>query len=369
MRGLLTTHKGMEDIAALEVNELTGRKAKADAGCVIFDIKEHHELFRLCYKSQSATGVYSLLSSFSCKSIKDFKINFDLAEWLSKKATFRVKCRKNSDHTAPTPELEKEFGALIIDHMRKKHKHKQKVSLENPDITVFIYLTGSTCHVGIDFAGFDLSKRNYGIFLLPYEIKGTVAYALVRSSGYQKNEVLLDPFSGSGKIPIEAALFSSNFPVNFYNKEKFHFLKFEKFRNFGFKKFFSEMDSQSGKKPNVYNLDASMKHINHAKKNGKIAGIDKKISFSRIDLDWLDTKFTQDQIDRIVTVMPSPQTKEIDKIYREFFYQADFILKEKGSIALIGKKSLVDKHSSGFKVQAKTISSGSHQHEVFMLSR
>jgi len=98
MKGLLTTHKGMEDLAALEVKELIGKKSKIHDACIIFETKNYEDLFSLCYKSQSAIGIYSLLAEFSYKDIfNDFKKNIskiDLSEWLSNHTTFRVKCRK-----------------------------------------------------------------------------------------------------------------------------------------------------------------------------------------------------------------------------------------------------------------------------------
>ncbi|MAE43141.1 hypothetical protein CMO93_05180 [Candidatus Woesearchaeota archaeon] len=375
MKGFLITHKGTEEIAALEIKELIGKKAKTTESAVVFDIKEHEELFKLCYQSQSSMGIYYLLSEFNYTNIfADFKKNIqktNFAEWLSKKSTFRVKCRKIQETDMSTPELEKEFGALIIDHIQKKHNYKQKVDLENPDIIIFVYLTKNKCYLGIDFAGFDLSKRAFNIFMHPAAVKGTIAYSLIRLSSFNKNETLLDTFSGSGNIPIEAALFSSDLPVNFYNKEKFLFLKFEKFKSYNFKKFFEKIDGKiQSKKSKIYNIDNSMKHLNYAKKNSKIAGADKKINFSRIDIEWLDTKFDKGKIDKIVTKIPSLNTKDINKIYNEFFYQADFVLNKKGKIVLIGNKALIEKFAPKykFKIADETnIFSGKEEYDVFVI--
>ena len=377
MKGLLITHKGMEDIAALEVKELIGKKSQINDSCIVFDIKEHQDLFKLCYKSQSAMGIYYLLSEFSHKNIfNDFKKNIqkiDFNEWLSKKTTFRIKYKKNYDNKISTPELEKELGALVIDNIKNKHNYKQKVNLNNPDIILFVYLTKNKCHFGIDFAGFDLSKRYYNIFMHPAAIKGTIAYFLIQLSNYKKTETLVDPFSTSGTIPIEAALLASNFPVNFYNKEKFAFLKFDKFNNFDCKNFFKEIDKEIKKdKLQIYNIDSSMKHINFAKKNSKIAGIDKKIHYSRIELEWLDTKFNKNQVDKIVTKMPSINTKDINKIYNEFFYNAEFILNKKGKIVLIGKRELVEKFSTKYKFKLSNeinIFSGKEEYNILVLSK
>ena len=377
MKGFLITHSGMEDIAALEVKELIGKNTKAAETCLVFDITEYQDLFKLCYKSQSAIGIYYLLHEFNCNSIlTDFKKNLekiDFKEWLDKSTQFRVKCTKNYDNNISTPELEKKLGELIINRIQKKHNYKQKVNLDEPEIIIYVHLTKKRCYVGIDFAGFNLSKRSYKIFTHPATMKGTIAYSLIRLSAYNKNETLLDPFSGSGTISIEAALFASKFPINFFSKEKFIFLKFSKFKDFNFKTLFKKLDAElSDTKLKIHNISSSMKYLNYAKKNSKIAGIDKKISFSRTDVAWLDTKFDKGSIDKIIITLPSLQKKEIDSIYNEFFYQAEFILNKKGKIVLIGDKATIKKYSSKhkFKIsEEKNVFSGKKKHEIFILSK
>src|SRR3989338_4630245 len=248
MKGFLTTHNGMEGIAALEVEELIGSESKIDESCVVFGIKSYEDLFILCYKSQSAIRVCCLLSEFDYKDIfDDFeknigKIKFD--EWLGKNVLFRVKCTRNYEDDVASVEMESKLGGIIIDHIQKKYGYKQKVDLEKPEIIVFFCLTKKRCYASIDFAGFDLSRRSYKIFQHPADIKGTIVYSLIRLSDYGKNEVLLDVFSGSGTIPIEAALFSSKFPVRYFDKEKFIFSKFEKFKKFDFNKLFGKLDRE-----------------------------------------------------------------------------------------------------------------------------
>lgn len=377
MKGFLTTHKGMEDIAALEVKELIGSTAKISEACIAFNINNYEDLFKLCYKSQSAIGICYLLQEFNYSSIfNDFKkniITIKFNEWLGKKTAFRVKCAKNYGSSIQTPKIETKLGEIVIGNIQKKHGYSQKVSLENPEIIILVYLTKGKCFVGIDFAGFDLSKRPYKIFSHPADIKGTIAYSLVRLSDCNKNEALLDPFSGSGTIPIEAALFTSSIPVNFFSKEKFIFLKFKKFKDFDFSALFKKLDKEMlHGNLKIYNLDSSMKHINYAKKNSKIAGIDKKISFSRMNIEWLDTKFEKSKMGSIATIMPSLRAKDIDKLYNEFFYQAEFILNKKGKIALIGDKLLVKKYSEKHKFaifDQRNVFSGKKEYEIFVLNK
>jgi putative N6-adenine-specific DNA methylase len=375
MEGLIVTHNGMEDIAALEVKELTNSSAKAGRSCIVFDIKEYKDLFTLCYRSQSAIGVYHLLGRFNFDDLfDDFSKNvgkIGFCEWLSKNTSFRVRCKKNGEEEIKTPEIEKKLGEIIIDYIEKKHNYDQKVNLDNPDVTIFFYLASKECYVGIDFAGFDLSKRHYNIFTHPSSVKGTLAYSLVRILDYKGDETMLSCFSGSGMIPIEAALFALDFPVNFFNKEKFAFLKLERFKDYNFKTFFEKIDSKIGDcKLNIYNLDDSMKYINYAKKNSKIAGVEKKITFSRMDTEWLDTKFDKEKVDKIIAILPSLQTKEVNKSYNEFFYQAEYILGKNGMIVVMGDDELIKKFSDKYKFKIsreRSVFSGKKEHKVYTL--
>ena len=114
-----------------------------------------------------------------------------------------------------------------------------------------------------------------------------------------------------------------------------------------------------------------MKYINYAKKNSKIAGIAKKINFSRMNLEWLDTKFDKGKIGRIVAKMPA-SAEDIEKLYNEFFYQAEFILDDGGKIVVIGKKDLTGKYSSKYKfkiTEERSIFSGKEQYDVFVLMK
>jgi len=372
MKGFLVTHKGMENIAALEIKEIVHARCEINETCVVFDIKKYEAMFELCYKSQSAINICALLVEFNFGDIfTDFNKNIDkidFKEWLGKRVSFKVRCEKRTNLDISTPEIEKRFGEIIIDRIQKKHGYKQKVDLGNPDVVVYVYVAGERSYVGIDFMGFDLSKRNYNMFLHPAALKGTMAYFLVRLSGYNRNETLLDCFAGSGIIPIEAAMYASQFPINFYSKEKFAFLNFYRFKKYNFEEFFENIDAKIiDGKTRVVNVDASMKYVNYAKKNSKLAGVDKKINFSRMDVEWLDTKFKKGKVDKIVTKMP---LQELDKIYKEFFYQAEFILNKEGKMVVIGNSKMIEQYSAKYKFRISdelSVFSGKEEYRVFLL--
>jgi len=364
MKGLVITSKGIEDIAALEVKELIKAKASVKDSCVVFDVKKLEELCLLCYKGQSVEKVLFLFDSFEFKGdilseMKKVVSKLELSDWLDKKTTFRVSCKKINNEDLFSEEIARDVGALIIDNIKKDKKYKQKVELDNPDITFFVFVNGSKAYFGIDFSGRDLYKREYKLFAHPAALRSTIAYSLLRVGGFKGKEVLLDPFCHSGEIPIEAALFATNFPVNYYSKEKFSFLKFKPFKKFDFEKFFKAIDKKITKKASIHCFDSKVTNLNAAKKNAKIAGVNKVLSFSRMEMERLDLKLDKGKVDKIVTHPPEltriADPKSIEKIYNEFFYQVEYVLKKNGKVVVVSRDdSLLKDVASKNKFKVKS---------------
>ena len=368
MKAIAITHKGVEDIAALEVKELIKVSSEVKETVVLFEPKKKIDLCRLAYKTQSIIKVIYLFDEFKIQA--DFneilkiiekrikKINFD--KLLDKGKSFKVLCKHLTNDDFSSQDIEKETGAFIIDNIKERKKYNQKVDLEDPDLIFYVYIFNEKCYLGIDFCGFDLSKRDYKVFSSASDIKGTIAYSLLRIAGYKKEKKLLDPFCSSGVIPIEAALYNKG-SVNYYRKDDFAFLKLKPFEKQDFESFFNKLNKQDSKnKSFIAASDQQLYHIRSAKKNAKIAAVNKNIEFSRTDLEWLDTRFDKKEIDLIVTkpMFSKYDLKRTKKTYDEFFYAAKYILSEKGKIALISRsmdllKESAEKHD--FKLASERI--------------
>ncbi len=84
-----------------------------------------------------------------------------------------------------------------------------------------------------------------------------------------------------------------------------------------------------------------------AKKNAKIAGVDKLIKFSRTEVSWLDLRFEENTVVAILTQVPTPgksiARKEIEEMLAELFYQAAYVLEKKGAVVLICPDSAIAK--------------------------
>ena len=347
MQALAITDKGLEKIALLEVEELTEVKGNSRECAVVFNCKSYENLFKFCYFAQSVERVLLLFASFEFKESKDLlsKLGEALArikfkEWFDKNTTFKVECKRLGEHKFGSSTVEKALGEKIILKVKKELGFIPKADMETPDLIVYVFINSNQAYLGVDLAGRDLSKRQYRVFSSPGVINANLSYALARIGGCDSKKKFIDILCKSGVVCIEAALYLSGMSINYYSKE-FAFKKLKPFKKKDWDEFFKKLDSKanSRKKLDILGLDSMLRNVEAAKKNSKLAGVNKVINFSKMDVEWLDTKLNKASVDIIASRVPCPSkhTPEsaVKKLYKELFYQAEFVMKKGGTIALI----------------------------------
>ncbi len=349
MEGLLICLGGVESTAQKEIGELIDKKPKVHETALSFNAKDEKELAKLCYRSQSAVKVLLFLGTAKAsqspeKTLDSLKKSMDMIDfsaWLAGR-TFKVKCRRIGKHDYSGQDIAAGAGELII------KKSMAKVSLDEPDVIVYIYIHDDSCYIGLDLSGFDLSKRDYKVFIHPDSLNSTIAYSLVREGGFNEG-TLLDPFCGAGTIPIEAALFANRISPHFYKKDRFAFHRWMKCR-------LEDFDEKTDSASEIIASDHILKSVRSTKNNAKLAGVGKRIRATRMDIEWLDTKLDEESIDMIITNPPaeskSHDRKQVGKLYREFFHQAEYILKKNGRIAVcLHKDDALRTESGNFRIE------------------
>ncbi|HLC50555.1 MAG TPA: THUMP domain-containing protein, partial [Candidatus Nanoarchaeia archaeon] len=270
-------------------------------------------------------------------------LNVKFEKWMTSCKSFRVECIRIGEHDFASPDVETIASKYIT------KKYKMTADFKDNEIIFFAYIINNHCYFGVDFAGFEMNKRAYKIYMHPGSLRGPIAFALLQEAGFDKKKAMLDPFSRDGVVCIEAALNASNFPVNYYKKEKFAFLKLKIDADFD-KMFKLEDKKIKEPKGKIYSFDFMFKFIDFSRKNANIAGVDKYMNFSRTELEWLDIKFKKGKVDCIATCLPSSKNANLEKMYKEFFYQSEYILAKEGKIAVITKNpDLAKKHASANK--------------------
>ncbi|RJQ17266.1 hypothetical protein C4573_04405 [Candidatus Woesearchaeota archaeon] len=343
MKGCIITHRGIEDIAALDVKELLNVKSEIHPSLIVFPIKKIKDVEKLSFYARSAKRVLVFLGKTKVSSLEKTAKAIEKIIVTQKKIlkkSFCVSCERIGEHGFKSVDIEGELHKSLA-------KKVLRVEYKHPHVQFYIYIYHDDCYVSLDTVRKDLSRRDYKLFNYGSSLKGTIAYALLRVAGFSKNKTLLDPFCNTGTIPIEAALYQRESPV--YAKPKKNIPKAKQVQN-------------------IYAFDASQKYLVAAKKNAIIAGVD--FSLVKLDAEWLDTKF--EAVDYIITkpiaASHNVSEKKVEKIYNDFFHGAFFIVKE--SIAIITtKEAMVKKIAKKYKwkcVHQRTIDAGALPYTVMV---
>lgn len=260
-------------------------------------------------------------------------------EILPNEFSFSVSVKKLVPQSFTSMDLAKEVGDIYSSIFESK-KFTTYVDLKKPTCRFITICTETKITMGIDLIGFDLAKRPYKLFSASNSINGICAATLVKLMHTKKQDTILDPFSGSGTIPIEAALYA-NETSSFYYEEKFAGFRLPVTKD-AFKELSTKLRQQKikNKKEHIYGFDSFLKTMLGAQKNAKISGVHEIIKFSKVSVDWLDAKFEEGDVDYIITDPPkeskrNPNNNEVEKLLDELFYQGRFVLKKKGKAGIL----------------------------------
>lgn len=144
--------------------------------------------------------------------------------------------------------------------------------------------------VGIDTSGESLHKRGYRKLTSKAPITETLAAALIMLTPWNKDRILVDPFCGSGTIPIEAAMIGAKIAPGIART----FLA-EQWSNLFPNRIWAEARSEAKDMEqrditmNIQGYDIDGEIIKAARQNAKLAGVDHLIHFQQKPLSELSS--------------------------------------------------------------------------------
>ncbi len=370
MNLLIFCDKGFEEECLKEIKHILHLKATSPYPqcCYIQNCSTNQAIFYV-YKNQLALKVLAYIDSFKFEK-QTMKIDlekvisaYDWNIWIDKTHSFKVVAKILGEDMQ---EIGSFCGSLI-----KKKIPDATVNVTKPVVTVHIQYLHDQVFIGIDLVQSNLEKREYKIYTSPTTIRSTVAAGLWYKSTVLKTDIVLDPFCGSGSIMIESAFFCTNKSPRFYQKEDLTLFNLKPFFQTSIN-MLSEIDKNiTEPTQKLIASDILAKCVDATKKNAKIAGVLPAISVSRIDVDWIDTKFEPNSINKIITVPPyySEHTQaKLSKTYHQFFKRSLAVLSKNGTITLLTNNSnFVCQIAKEYfkKIQTQTISMG--KSELFVI--
>ncbi len=148
-----------------------------------------------------------------------------------------------------------------------------------PPQLIVVRIAHDLCTISVDSSGDLLHRRGYRLATAKAPLRETLAAGLVLASGWNGTAPLLDPFCGSGSIPIEAALIAARIPPGL--KRRFAFMDWPGFHQEDWLALLEEARPPEGKPlPPILGSDRDAGAIQASQANAARAGVGEAIEFS-----------------------------------------------------------------------------------------
>lgn len=231
-RLIATTVRGLEDVAAADLEESFGLAAwSLGPGALRFDVggdeggpgaEVAETIVRLNRWARSIHRVGLLLAEGPAARPEDcYELSRrpDYAALISSGQSFAIRAHRYGDHDFGSPDIGREVGQAVIDAFRETTGHRLPVDLDEPEVILRAQLIDDRFRLWLDTTGdASLHRRGWRRGWHPAALKASLAYLLLRLGGW-RGEPLVDPFCGSGTIPIEAALAALGVPPSRFRQE------------------------------------------------------------------------------------------------------------------------------------------------------
>lgn len=122
--------------------------------------------------------------------------------WVAKAASVKSKLFSPSD-------IQSVMKKAMVERMRSVH-HIDWFAENGASFPVRVFIKKDEVTVGLDTSGESLHKRGYRKLVAKAPIAENLAAALLMLTPWRGDRILIDPFCGSGTIPIEAAMMAAH---------------------------------------------------------------------------------------------------------------------------------------------------------------
>ncbi len=335
MRLLLTTSRGIEDIARAEVSALLDKlgvsfrveeRPLGVEGRVLAEVGEAfytdekgrkrelsvstylNERSRLLHRviveiaSERFKGIEGDEPDLALRRIEEFVSELPVERYVKVSEPFAVRSFRKGEHKITSLDISKTVRKAIFERLSRFGS--PKVNLDHPAVIFRAELIGDVFFLGIDTTGdSSLHKRPWRVYDHPAHLKASIANALIELAEPDGGS-FIDPFCGSGTIPIELAL--------------------------------------KGYTGEIIGLEKFRKHLRGAEMNALAAGVRDRIEFLLGDATRLSEYVKR--VDFVVSNLPYGlkigRKSAIPGLYMDFFGELAKVLEKRGVFITTEKRAI-----------------------------
>lgn len=214
-----TAAMGLEGIVADEIKEL-GYTARTENGKVYFEGDER-AIVRTNMWCRVADRIRIVVGQFKAKTFEELFEQtkaLDWAHYLPVDAAFPVAGKSVKSTLYAVPDVQAITKKAIVESLKKSYGRIGFLDESGPLFKLEVSILKDVVTLTIDTSGVGLHKRGYRVDQGGAPLKETLAAALVKLTRWNPDRPFLDPFCGSGTIPIEAAMIGQNLAPG-YNRD------------------------------------------------------------------------------------------------------------------------------------------------------
>jgi putative N6-adenine-specific DNA methylase len=134
----------------------------------------------------------------------------DWSQWLTPRTTLAVRASCRSSRLTHSQYVAQKTKDAIVDGLRDSAGARPSVDRDDPDVAVAIRVARDVATLYLDVAGASLHERGWRARSGPAPLRETLAAAMLRLCGWDRETELVDPMCGAGTIAIEAGAWSRN---------------------------------------------------------------------------------------------------------------------------------------------------------------
>jgi putative N6-adenine-specific DNA methylase len=283
-------HFGLEAVLKKEIIDLGYDVSLVEDGRVTF-IGDEEAVCRANIELRTAERILIKVGSFHAETFDELFENTKALNWedyIPSDGKFWVAKAASVKSALFSPsDIQSIMKKAMVERLKQVY-NVNWFSEEGSSFPVRVFLMKDNVTVGLDTTGESLHKRGYRKLTAKAPIAENLAAALIMLTPWREDRLLVDPFCGSGTIPIEAAMMAAHIAPGM--KRGFTALKWEHIipRSVWddcYEEARENVDMSVSVNIKGYDIDPEM--INIARQNAKLAGVDKLISFEVQDISKL----------------------------------------------------------------------------------